>query len=92
MYILYSITATDPMLKLLKVNFLKCQPGATTFKNNDDDVDDAVPYKYITKVLKEPSTNSRLQMTLNDLGHIVIHSYTAYSKCLPCTSDNIIDI
>jgi hypothetical protein len=68
------ICAVLKLSSLLKVQFLKRQPCSNVFMYPEkDDIDPAVPFDYILKVLKEPVMNGRQQLTFEDTDNIFIN-------------------
>jgi len=59
--------------QLLNIMFLRRQPGSNVFMYPaSEDIDPAVPSNYVMKVLREPTLNSRLQMTFEGNDSILL--------------------
>jgi hypothetical protein len=50
----------------------KRQPGPMLFMTNRNDIDEAVTFDYIRKLLDDPQVNSRLQYSFQDIGDVVL--------------------
>jgi hypothetical protein len=62
-----------PETKLLKVMFVRKQPGTNVFKFPDvEDIEDNVPYEYVSEFLTGPKKNNRFQLSFPSLQHSVL--------------------